>query len=512
MRHFPCDVLQRMKAGHSADEDWSAIQARLRRRYVCRALFGAIAICVAGWLVLTKGAQPTQSDIDTKALHVRKKAQPFRPAYPLDAVVLSTIDMARVHGQLLPTWIMSLQHHPYSIGRLDAERAFRSLHDEAGKDPNLGFLLNQLHEQLMAGTFDFYGELQALFKGWNDYLAQAGVPFRLEHHVERTQRGPVVHVRSYRIVAEVPVFDQLSNRRVLLLTRQDRTNLVEAFLGQTSAERGTALVITDRVAEYAIEQLWPLFAPHDSTREPELVDRVRSEAAQALGEPVAEILARTYAVHHTLKTAVSSLANRRGCGSGVVIERVPWDGLSDRTLAMVHRVARKNETRGCTRLTPRDAERVDTISQELRGHPELEMALGTLAGWLTRAVATHESRHLADNESLPEDRTKAPCRDCPAWFDYTTRAEVAAYLASFASVGIGYVALFQACGNDVDRRGAHSTALEYILPKLLTSGCEGPIPHDLYTRAATLRALLTGRSEAVELPASLPGVVPIPHG
>lgn len=512
MQHLLSGLDQRMTAKHSADDDWCAIQARLRLRYLCQALFGAMILCVAGWLILAKGAQPTQSDIDAKALHARKKAQPFRPAYPLDAVVLSAIDMGKIHGQLLPAWILSLQHHPYSIGRLEADSAFRSLRDEAGKDPNLGLLLDQLYEQLMTGTFDFYGELQALFKGWNDYLAQAGVPFRLEHHVERTHRGPVVRVRSYRILAEVQVLDQRSNRRLLLLARHDRTNLVEAFLGQTSMERGTALIITDRVAEYAIEQLWPLFGRHDPAREPELVDRVRSEAVQALGEPVAEILARTYAVHHTLQTAVSTLANRRGCGAGVLIERVPWDGLSQRTLAMVNRVARKNETRRCTRVTPRDAERVGTTSKELREHPELEMALGTLAGWLTRAVATHESRHLVDDESATEDRTKAPCRDCPAWFDYTTRAEVAAYLASFASVGVGYVALFQACGNGAEHRGSHSAALDYILPKLLTDGCAGPIPHDFYNRAATLRALLTGRSEAVELPATLPRVVPVPHG
>ncbi|MGE5788178.1 MAG: hypothetical protein ACM3ZE_26520 [Myxococcales bacterium] len=74
------------------------------------------------------------------------------------------------------------------------------------------------------------------------------------------------------------------------------------------------------------------------------------------------------------------------------------------------------------------------------------------------------------------------------------------------------MALFQACGNDAERRGSHSAALEYILPKLLTNGCAGPVPHDFYTRAATLRALLAGRSERVELPATLPAVVPVLHG
>jgi hypothetical protein len=270
--------------------------------------------------------------------------------------------------------------------------------------------------------------------------------------------------------------------------------------------------MTDRVADYAIDQLWPLFMRHDQSSETELVGRVRDEAMRAVGEPASEILARTYAVHRTLQTTVSSLANRKGCGSGILIERVPWDGLSERALAMVNRVARKNESRRCTRITPSDAARVSTVSQELREHAELESALGSLAGWLTKAVVSHESRHLVDDESAPDDRTRAPCRDCPAWFDYTTRTEVAAYLTSFASVGVGYVALYQACGSDPDRRGSHAAALEYILPKLLTSGCTGPIPEDFYARAATLRILLTGRSDPVEVPAGLPPVIPIPHG
>ncbi|HEY5956558.1 MAG TPA: hypothetical protein VIV60_08400 [Polyangiaceae bacterium] len=409
VQHFLLDLFQRMRARHTADDDWHAIQARLRRRYVYQALLGAAAMCVAGWLMLTKGAHPTQSDINAKALLARKVAQPFRPTYPLDPVVLSSIDMAKIHRQLLPTWFMSLQHSPHSIGRMQAESAFRSLRDEAGKDPNLAILLDQLHEQVMAGNYDFYGELRALFNGWNDYLAQASVPFRLEHHVERTQRGPVIHMRSYRVVANVSMPGQLSNRHVLLLARQDRTNLVEAFLGQTSTERGTALIMTDRIAEYAIEQLWPLFMRDDRTSEPELREKVRNEATQAVGSRAAEILSRTYTVHRTLQVTLSSMANRQGCGAGVLIERVPWDGLSDRALAMVNRVALKNESRRCTRVTPRDAQRVGTISQELRRHAELESALGAIAGWLTRAVVNHESRHLADDESAAEDRVKASC-------------------------------------------------------------------------------------------------------
>jgi hypothetical protein len=334
---------------------------RQRQRYVCRALLGALAIYVSGWFLLTRGAPPTQSDIDARALRAPKTVQPFRPVFPSDPNILSSIDMAKVHGRLLPAWVMSLQHSPHSLGHRDAENAFGVLRDEAGKDRNLGLLLDQLHEKLMDGTYDFHCEIQALLRGWNEYLARGGVPFRLEHHIEKTVRGPELRLRCYRVIADVLIPPVYSQQHVLLLARQDQTNLVEAFLGQTSTDQGTALVMTDRIAEYAIERLWSLFGASATTSESELFAKVRKEARVALEESVVGLLARTFSVHRALETELAALAQRRGFGAGVLIERVPWDGLSERALAMVNRVAQKNERRRCPRVTLSDAERISAI-------------------------------------------------------------------------------------------------------------------------------------------------------
>lgn len=500
-----------MKSTRSED-DWAAIQAQQRLRYVCQTVFGALAVVLVGWLVIAKGAAPTQSDIDAEALRAPKVVQPFQPIGPADPSILASIDMARVHRQLLPAWIMSLQHSPHSIGHRDAEDAYRRLLDEAGKDPNLGLLLDRLHERLMDGTYDFHGETSALIKGWNDYLARGGVPFRLEHHIEKTVRGPELRLRSYRMVADVPVTLGNSVRHLLLLSRQDQTNLIEAFFGQTSADRGTALVVTDRIAEYAIERLWPLFQPHNDPSEPELMTKVRQEAHLGLDQSVVELLARAFSVRSELGAELSSLARRRGCGAGILIERVPWNGLSDRALAMVNRVAQKNELRHCPRVTQSDADRISAISQQLRGHAGVAQALGMLAGWLTKAVAVHESRHLADDRSDSEVGGARLCRGCPESFDATVRAEVSAYLASFETPGVGYVALLQACGVDANGRESHSAAIEFLLPKLLANGCAGPVPDDFYARAAAVRAELFGHREAIDLPASFPQTIPIPGG
>lgn len=464
-----------------------------------------------GWLLVTRGSPPTQSDIDALALRAPKLVKPFRAVFPIDSRVLSSIDMAEVHGKLLPAWIISLQHSPHSIGHRDAESAFSALRNEAGKDPNLGTLLDQLHERLMDGTYDFRGEIHALVAGWNDYLARGGVPFRLEHHVEKTVSGPALRVRCYRVIADVPVSVGQTRQPVLLLARQDQTNLVEAFLGQTSTDRKTALVVTDRIAEYAIDRLWPLFEPRDDASETELVAKVRDEARTALERPVVDVLARTYSVHRALESDLSNLAQRRGCGAGVLIERVPWDGLSERALAMVNRVARKNDRRHCPRVTLTDADRINTISRQLRENAELEQALGALVGWLAKAVVAHEARHLSDDTSSSEVGKTGLCRGCPDSFDFKVRAEISAYLGSFASDGVGYVALLQACGVETDRRESHSAALEFLLSKLLVNGCTGPIPDDFYARAAAVGFQLFGRNVSVELPDRFAAPIPIPR-
>jgi hypothetical protein len=50
-----------------------------------------------------------------------------------------------------------------------------------------------------------------------------------------------------------------------------------------------------------------------------------------------------------------------------------------------------------------------------------------------------------------------------------------------------------------------------LLSKLLVDGCSGPIPDDLYARAAALRDHLFGRDGPVELPNGFPESVPVPR-
>jgi hypothetical protein len=491
-----------------AADDWRAIQRRSRLGYALSAAGFLFISVVAGWLVATKGVAPTRSDLHAKKLLEPWRPAPFVPIHPLDPAVLAQIDMAKVHGSLFPEWIMRLQQSPHTLGYWDRERAFRALRAEAGRDPNLGILLDRLQEWLLDGAYEFGGQIRELVKGWNDYLVRGGVPFRIEYHIQKTPRGPELRMRTYRVVADVVATVDSAPYRVRLLSRADCTNLVEGFLGQTSVQRDAALVVTDRVVDFVIDRIWPMFDSEGelmpSSTDPGLIGKLRAEALSVLGPHAVETLASSSALHREIGTEIAKFGQRRGCGSVVRVPGVPWDGLSDRTLSLIDSVAKKNDARNCPRLTVTDAERIVTMSRRLRDDPELADALGKLSSLVARAVVVHEARHLADDGD-PD----LSCRGCPESMSYAVRAEVSAYLASFAAEGLGHVALVQACGVDLDRNEAHSTALSFLLPRLLPFGCDGPMPDGWYDSARALEHQLFGREDVIAFPIGFPETLPL---
>ena len=89
--------------------------------------------------------------------------------------------------------------------------------------------------------------------------------------------------------------------------------------------------------------------------------------------------------------------------------------------------------------------------------------------------------------------------------------ELSAYLASFATPGVGYVALLQACsleppGEDVST-APHAQALAIAFDAVLPEGCQGTIPDDLYTRAADAQHRFFGTRAGATMPDGYPARV-----
>jgi len=489
----------------SETEDWRAIQAQRPWRLAARVLF------VAAWWIGTRGVQPRQSDLDAIAVKAPRVARPFQPTQAVNPAVLAQIDWARIHRELFPAWIIAMQHEPFTVGYPEAERTFFLLRAEAGKDPNLASLLTDLNEKMMDNILGFSEDIHLLFKGWNDYLEGNGLAWRIEHHIENTPRGPRVYTLSYHVLADMQVDTKGEANRVLLLAREDHTNLVEPYFGQTTIEHEGALIVADRVADYATQQLWPIFGTRGAQSDLQRAfgPAVRREARSVLPEEVIGELANAADLRDSLADAVRSLRTRSGCGGTVLIDDVAWTGLSQRALSMVHHAASRNARRNCKRLTNTDAQFLETTSNRLAGDAALEQSLGRLAGWLARAVTVHEVRHVADDRHAEAGSRTPACPSCPESLGPNERAELRAYLAAFGTDGLGYVSLMQACGTGGHGPGPSGAALAYALSRLVPAGCDASPPDDLYARARLMETELFGSTEPIAIPEGFPTTIPV---
>ncbi|MBI5537572.1 MAG: hypothetical protein HY898_32920 [Deltaproteobacteria bacterium] len=497
--------------GSADSEDWGAIQAQRPWRLAARVVAGLMALFLSAWWIGTRGVTPRQSDLDAIAVKAPRIPQPFQPTEVVSPAVLLGIDFAKVHRELFPAWIMAMQREPFTVGYPEAERTFFLLRAEAGKDPNLSALLTELNDKMMDNIPGFAADIHLLFKGWNDYLERNSLPWRIEHHIENTPKGPRVYALSYHVLGDLRIDTNGEPNRVLLLARADRTNLVESYFGQTAIEHEGALIVADRIAEYSTQQLWPMFGTHGPLTDLQRAfsSAVRQEARGVLPREVIDELGSAADLHDSLSDAVHALGARRGCGRTVVIEGVPWSGLSERALSMVRRAADRNSKGRCKRLTSTDAQFLETTSNRLAGDSALEQSLGQLAGWLARAVVVHEVRHVADERHAEAGARTPACARCPESLGPNERAELRAYLAAFGTEGLGYVSLMQACGTGGHGPGPSGAALSFALARLMPGGCDAAPPSDLYARAKQMEIELFGSSEPIELPATFPTTIPV---
>lgn len=488
---------------------WARRQALRPLRLFGSVLLAAGFVVFMGWLSHALD-RPTQFDEDLAAATHPSKPEPWSPSYALDPAVVTSIDFEQVHGRLLPEWVISLQHDPYAIGRDREQRRFEALIAEAGKDPNLSSLLRRLRDRATAGVSVHALEITYLLNGWNDYMQQAGLPWHVAHDLVDTARGGRMYARCYRVQADVQVPVSGAAHNVRVLSRVDGTNVGELFFGQTSVEERRAMVVSDRVAEFALERLWPMMDAGSDQRLSEM-DRafapsLRREARHVLAPATLETLERGAALRRQLIDRLADIAVRKACGRGIEVDNMPWDGLSPRGRAIVARAADHNERMRCGRLTQEDATFLLGTSDALSKDQRLRRALGQLGAWLARAVAVHEVRHLADGVVAGD----LSCDGCPPAVSARTKAEVSAYVASLATDGVGYLALYQACGVDLPAPHDSGGALRFVLGVVAPQGCDAAPPANLYAQARLLDWILFKRVQNIDMPETFPREIALP--
>jgi hypothetical protein len=441
------------------------------------------------------------------AIHWR--SQPPRPVevapgelLVVDREALALVDLERVHSELVPSWVVAR-------GGMRPNH-FTQLRREAGRDPNLGAILDRMALLADADAVLNARELLGLVSTWNAYLDKAGQPWRMEGEILVNRGGgdDLLALRTYKVIHDGHTRVGDRDYRTLVQRRADGTTLVEPYLGHMrSWERGVIL-LHDRIKDYALDEIWPLLDPASTPDDPvaaAFAEPLRQAVRESLGSVVADRLESTAPARAAMIEAVASVHARHRCGSQFLVSRLPWNGFdtTDVTKLQIHAAAAADQP--CPDVTPAEAETLVASSRQLQQTPALRDATERLVAWVAGAVAVHEARHAADDARLDAEGLFA-CSGCPSDLGRVEALEASAYLASFAAPHLGVMSMYQACALDPDRLPDRAAAVAFLAERLGTTCDQGP-PPDLVERARGVEIELFGRLTPVDLrdfPVSLP--------
>ena len=424
-------------------------------------------------------------------------------AYKLESAAASRranmTELERVHAELLPRYIIGASNNYRDTPtRLEEPRA------ALAREPALLELTNSIADDLQdpEQLVERGDHLMASVSDWNKFMDAAGEPWWVDANIYLSPESKFFYLKTYKILADFDVMVGDSPYRTRMAARADSTNVVESFLGHTSPRQDGAIILADRLYDFSLREVWPLLGelPEDaSPRARAFHAELDREARATMNAETLELLAAHSASRHDLVKTLDAIRSRRSCGSKFSITDLPWDGMPEDELDLLHKYAERDRYADCPSIKPEEVEIILESSQNLRDDEALKTAAEELVAHVAHAVTIHEARHAADHETAEAFTKLLPCTRCDELgLGRSARAELSAYLASFSSERSGYTALFQACGLDFTRPTPHVQALILILDSL-DANCEAP-PEDLNTRARQLEVELFGRSDTISTP------------
>lgn len=423
--------------------------------------------------------------------------------------------MERVHAELFPHWLIAQANR-----RPDAPAQFAALR-EALTDDALRVVADELHAAAQNGAIarapvaetdagsvdagpvdaDVRPPYELLLARWNARLKELDEPFYVTGSVSGTPAGPALICEFYRHLASPSVVVGDLEVPTVILQRIDRTNIVESYLG-VAHRGGTAIVVTDRILDLATDDVWLMLHAETQPAEPlaqAYATAIRAEAEVGLGASTVATLAGAAIHRRAILDTVASVLDRRSCGNTMQFGTIAWDGMNPRTLDRLDAYAERDKIQPCPTMTFAEADALRAASEALQSDTT-KQALEALVAWLTRMIALHEARHVADELELGRLDDPASCPGCPARMHRSTRAELSAYVASFAWSDSPATAMYQAC---TVRGGPHGRAMRFVNAQL-GRRCTDPPPADLAQRAQELQQVLLGIAPPMELPQQFP--------
>ncbi len=419
-----------------------------------------------------------------------------------------------VHAQLFPQWLIAAGRAGDAAGDAHAEEAYEALRDEID-DEALREILADLRPVIYheAPGDEEVAEFNTLMHTWNQAVRDAGDSYFFTGSLVLRSDGESFWVGEfYRELEGVEIMVDLHPVGIRVAERADYTNLVESYLGAAYEGADDALVVVDRILDFVVHRLWPLFEEGDDVPPTEdrvvaaFEDAVRGEAREGLGDDHVSALAESARWRRQLQDAVDSIHARHDCGHTLRITDIPWNGFDSQALEQFADIARADRIQVCERITYEESDAINEASRALRGEKRFQHALEALVSWIAREIAIHEARHLADDALYDGLNEALPCQACGR-LSVDARAELSAYTATLAWGSAPATSLLQACKGARGSR-PHRQALAHLV-RHLGSLCDEPPPDDLGKKARQLEEEFFERSEAVRLPSSYPERIPI---
>lgn len=479
-----------------SDEEIALAEAQIqrarqkaRRRTIAAILFASIAVLA----LVTLALYPSLS----------RSFKRYQLQSTQDARRASMTSLERIHVELLPSWIIHLSNQ-----RDDSEaRHYAELTTFLqSEDPGALPLVEELRTLLLQRDrlVELADSLLAIIDLWNARQEEAGRPWWLAANIVSSSRTSYFYIKSYKILADFDVLVDDRPYRTRISARADNLNVVESMLGHTSPGEDGAFILADRLYDFSLSEVWPLLDPdtsHMAPRDAAFSPHVRQEL-QRLVEPSHFSLLTTFAsTRHDLEQVIAAVrARKESCGSAFSIMQLPWNGFPQDQIAQLERYVDRDRYEPCPSLTEEELDTLREATATLQDEPDLQIAVEHLVAAVSRAIAVHEARHAADHHTANGLLEPLACDACDeAHLSTSARAELSAYLATFAASPNPYTALYQTCSIDLHGPTPHATALRFALPRLNVD-CDSAPPSDLARRARDLEQSLFTRSSEIVLP------------
>gem|GEM_PF-2067351 len=409
----------------------------------------------------------------------------------------------KVHAELLPQWALSVSNTPGMPGEAEAFDALKQGLDESRTDELQG-IADALRDALRDPTVESAAPMIELLTDWNAALDREGAPYVVRGGVLRVGTRIQPFITGAHTLHDMPVAVGDASVRLRVIERIDGTNIRESVLGETHEVAEGALVLSDRVLEFALNRVWPLLdadakAPRWGTT---FAEDVREEVKRDLSPEAFEALRATAAKRQAAVEAVEAIQSRTHC-SNFVMKPLGWAGASGRSLKNLDRFTNGGP---CPGVLPLEYEAIRDFGTQAKGTKQLDEAVQALLAWSMRPIAMHEARHAADSAITGGVLDPVPCSACGDLSD-RARIELSAYTAEFAWTDTPAMAAFQACLAVGQRRGSHRTAVEYLFEQV-DGDCIFGLPEQSEIRAFAKRAF--DRDAPIALPDTFPASVTLP--